>query len=482
MHIIGERTTVGKSRKRRCEDDLNNIVQPVRQSRRLLGSDDNKKLEAEFKGVVMHHPSVTVKKDENVSRNVIVEEITKAACTDEGATQRRRSLRFLRSEKKDENVSRNVNNKEDIKVVCTDEGAIQIRRSMRLLRSDDNKKLERELKEVVVHHPSVTAKKYESLRRNVSVEETTKAVCKNKSNAHSNRRSYGTNEDSPLSENSYSAHSICSILPSSLLSSSQKLLAQKFQYAADRRQVLRYIGYPSEDGLNTDDKEFLEFIDEENRAKERRARLRVMENSRRESIKESTNGFGRFHGCFISDDCSDSDSSILRHLNEDNDNNRGRSSNCHEKEKEKEKECYSDSEVEDEDEDEEVDEEHSTGHSPNSDDDISEKIKKAFEENLNSKNQEIESNSKSASKVFSDDDSDEWSDDSDELDRNDNTLGFTLKKSFKLIPEKENLEPTSEEKICRKAAYPNTGFRCSRQTGVYNDLEVDMGLQLWDRW
>lgn len=147
-------------------------------------------------------------------------------------------------------------------------------------------------------------------------------------------------------------------------------------------------------------------------------------------------------------------------------------------------------EDEDEVEDEDEDEEHSLEHSPDPEDDISEEsshrlqveaIKNIIEEKLQSENKEVESNSKSSTDTFSDNDSD-VSDDSDKLDINDITLGFTLKKTFKLIPEKENLESKSEEKICRKAAYPHTGFRCSRQTGVYNDLEMDMGLQLWDRW
>lgn len=91
---------------------------------------------------------------------------------------------------------------------------------------------------------------------------------------------------------------------------------------------------------------------------------------------------------------------------------------------------------------------------------------------------------------FSSLDSDESSDgamdvdvDADvDVDDDDDSVTYTMKKTFKNIPVRLTYEPSDEEKLCREAAYPHTGYRCSKQTGYYTSTEMNLGLQLWDRW
>ena len=83
---------------------------------------------------------------------------------------------------------------------------------------------------------------------------------------------------------------------------------------------------------------------------------------------------------------------------------------------------------------------------------------------------------------FSSLDSDESTNGAMGVDDDSDSVTYKMKKTFKNIPVRLTYQPSDEEKLCREAAYPHTGYRCSKQTGNYTSSEMNLGLQLWDRW
>ena len=324
---------------------------------------------------------------------------------------------------------------------ANDHGTQPVRRSIRLLRSEDNKKLKGEFKELVMHHPSVTVTKDENVRRNITVEGVVKANCADRSAA------YNSNGSSEIHQGSYTSECSSSDLTNDSLFSTES-------GSLCKSNVRRDILIPSDfSGYDTEAEE-----EEERKEREDRALSAFCRSEIARMKKEAPEGTN-FSDSIDSDSGEDTPSDFLssaevttpsRSIHENvmpicDEEEHSTVSEIEYQEHEKVKHCRikkrsSTKEIDDMKSDEEV----------------------------------SDSNS-----IFSSSESDSSC---NNLIINDETVGFTLKKTFKNIPEKVDIEPTKEEKMCHKTVFPHTGFRCSQQTGVYSSTEMNLGLQLWDRW
>jgi hypothetical protein len=365
MNVVGERTTVGKNRKRPRKDDLkDNTAQPVRRSTRLLWKDKSKK-QKEEKGdsseSVVHHPSVTVKKEEN-------------------------------------------------------------KRHFITLMEEEEMEVEKEEEEKKVR------KRYTNCSR-----------------LYSSNGCLRPDPDAPMSESSFSMDS-----DTSSDSSTNK---RELAYYRKLREALEAPGaYPVYEHVNAEER----IIRVEREEREESEKLRMIEYYRSEIAKikrdkmvpapSSNSSLSSSSSCDGEESPIPNQAEFLKGMARHQAIAKAQAKSAIVK--------------------------YPLRNEEDSDDDSSEsdEIKKSEKENS-----ELDSS-------FSSLDSDESSNGAMEVDDDEDSVTYTMKKTFKNIPVRLTYQPSDEEKLCGEAAYPHTGYRCSKQTGNYTSSELNLGLQLWDRW
>ena len=364
MNVVGERTTVGKNRKRPRKDDLkDNTAQPVRRSTRLIWKDKSKKQKEDKRDSsesVVHHPSVTVKKEENKRHYITLME-------------------------------------EEVEVE------------------------EKEEKKKVVR------KRYTNCSR-----------------LYSSNGCLRPDPDAPMSESSFSMDSDTS--------SDSSINEREQAYLKKVREALEAPGaYAIYEHENAEER----MIREE---REESEKLRMIEYYRSEIAKMKRDKMvpvpSSDSSLSSSSSCSDSDESPIPNQAEFLKGMARQQAQAIAKAEAKSATVK-----------------YPLRSEEDSDDDSSES------DGIKSEKEKSELDSS-----FSTLDSDKSSNGAMDVDDDDDSVTYTMKKTFKNIPVRLTYQPSDEEKLCREAAYPHTGYRCSKQTGYYSSSELNLGLQLWDRW